>query len=388
MFKNLRELSIAMQNEADCRKFLAEQRWPDGKAICPYCGYGKCYNIENGKRYKCGSKECYKKFSVTVGTIFDDSNVPLTKWFVAIYIATAHKKGVSSHQLARDIGVSQKTAWFMLHRVREMMRPKEEMKLDNIVEVDEVYIGGKTKNISNRRRKEMREENRSSNHKSVVVGMIERGGNLKLIPAGSERAMGLHTVQPVVKEHVDRDAVLITDNSALYGGMKNEFAGHESVNHSGYEYVRDGVIHTNTIEGAFSHFRRSLYGIYHQITVKHLSRYCDETSFRYNLRKMKDSDRFTFSLGKVEGTLPYKKLIASNLPKVELSMAEPQMIIGGYPNVQGRKRPVCQIKDGVIIAQYPSIAAAADVNKIDPAKISRAAKGGRKTAGGFQWKFI
>src|SRR4051812_27786843 len=130
MFKNLHELIATMPDEMTCRKYLADQRWPDGKAVCPHCGSEKTYVIEKGWRYKCGNKECLKKFSVTVGTIFEASNIPLNKWFMAVYLCTAHKKGISSYQLGKDIGVAQKTSWFMLHRIRELMRPKKETKLD------------------------------------------------------------------------------------------------------------------------------------------------------------------------------------------------------------------------------------------------------------------
>ncbi len=141
MFNNLLELVKSMPTEEACRKYLADQRWQDGKAVCPYCNHSTCYVIEGGKRYKCGSRTCYKKFSVITGTVFEASNVPLTKWFMAIYLCTAHKKGISSYQLGKDISVSQKSAWFMLHRIREMMRVKAPVKLDNIVEIDPKSAG-------------------------------------------------------------------------------------------------------------------------------------------------------------------------------------------------------------------------------------------------------
>src|SRR5215208_1546652 len=151
MFKNLRELIATMPDEKTCREYLAKQRW-NGKPICPYCFSDRVYSIEGGRRFKCGHNACYKKFSVTVGTIFEASNIPLTKWFMAIYLCTAHKKGISSYQLGRDLGIAQKNAWFMLHRIREIMRPKEETKLNNTVEVDEVYMGGKVSNMSKQKR--------------------------------------------------------------------------------------------------------------------------------------------------------------------------------------------------------------------------------------------
>lgn len=383
MFKNLRELAANMNDEAKCREYLAKQRWPDGIVICPHCGHNKSYVIENGKKYKCGSKTCYKKFSVKVGTIFEASNIPLTKWFVAVYLCTAHKKGVSSYQLGRDIGVSQKCAWFMLHRIREMMRPKQEVILDNIVEVDSSYIGGKTSNMNKFRRKQLKESGKPPiETKTMVVGMIERGGNLKLVPGG-RGFESVSSVHPVVYNNIDKDAVLITDNSGCYSGLKKDFAGHETVNHANNEYVRDGVIHTNTIEGAFSHLKRSIFGVYHKVTIKHLSRYCEETAFRYNLRKMKDADRFTVALQLTPGRLDWKTLIAAPAPKIEITVETPVVKLEKI----GKGIGVLQYKNGQLVAQYASIVDAARINNLYASQISRVLDGRRKSAGGYEWKY-
>lgn len=379
MFNNLRELILSMPDEATCRKYLADQRWQDGKAICPYCGYGKCYNIEKGKRYKCGNSECYKKFSVITGTVFEASNIPLFKWFTAVYLITAHKKGISSYQLGKDIGVSQKCSWFMLHRIRELMRPKVATKLDNIVEIDEVYIGGKVANMSKSKRKLLRDEGRTYDTKTMVMGMIERGGDLKLIAIG--KSNNVVALRPAITDNVDKDAVIITDSLGSYTGLHNEFAGHEVVNHSEQEYVRDSSIHTNSIEGAFSLLKRSIIGIYHQVTPKHLSRYCDETMFRYNLRKMKDSARFTYSLQNVEGRLSYKQLVGIKQPVVVNDT------VATTETKQGRKRPVHQIKDGQIVATYPSIREAAKALGIAPSLIGFVVRGKKKHTHGYHWKY-
>jgi len=382
MFKTLREMITKLDTEEKCREYLAEQRWPNG-AVCPYCGHDKCYTIEGGKRYKCSSKVCRQKFSVTVGTIFQDSKIPLTKWFTAVYLVTAHKKGISSYQLAKDIGVSQKCSWFMLHRIREIMKPKNDLPLDNIVEVDEVYIGGKVSNMSKSKRKELHEAGKINDTKSMVMGMIERGGQLKLVPCNGNK-FSPTTVQPVMTTNIDKDAVIMTDSSTMYSTVKRDFAGHEIVNHVQEEYVRDGVIHTNTIEGAFSHFKRSIFGIYHKVTVKHLSRYCEETSFRYNLRKMKDADRFTLALQACNGRLDYKTLIAAPGPKVELTMNIPNVVVS---TTSGRKVPVQQISNGVVIAEYASMADAGRAVGIKADHIGRVLKGQRLTAGGYGWKY-
>lgn len=378
MFNNLRELILSMPTEEMCREYLAQQRW-DGKPVCPYCGSGRVYVIENNRRYKCGNSECYKKFSVTVGTVFEASKIPLVKWFTAVYLSSAHKKGISSYQLGKDIGVSQKCAWFMLHRIREMMRIKETVKLDNIVEVDETFIGGIVGNMSKSRRAKLRtESNGTVQNKTMVVGLLERSGNLKLVASGKET--GQHIVQPLVRNNVDNDAVLITDASANYDGLSKEYAGHEVVNHTEQEYVRDGVIHTNSIEGAFSLLKRSIIGIYHQVTPKHLSRYCDETMYRYNTRKMKDASRFTLSLQNIEGRLTWKDLTYN--PDVISENIEAKKL---NPKIKGR--PVYQIKDGVIIAKYDTVKEAGKSTGISWQNISRVLRGKRNSVGGCQWKY-
>lgn len=377
MFNNLRELILSMPTEETCREYLVRQRW-DGKPECPYCGCGRVYSIEKGKRYKCGDSGCYKKFSPTVGTVMEASNVPLVKWFTAIYLCSAHKKGISSYQLAKDIGVTQQTGWFMLHRIREMMRPKDSTKLDNIVEVDETYVGGIVGNMSKTRRAKLRTEKGGTiQNKTMVVGLLERSGNLKLVALGKETGGGI--VQPVVRKNVDNDAVLITDSSCNYDGLNKEYAGHEVVKHKEEEYVRDGVIHTNSIEGAFSLLKRSIIGIYHSVTPKHLSRYCDETMFRYNSRGLKDAARFSMSLQRIEGRLKYKDLVAN--PETPAQTEKPN------PAYKGYKRPVLQIFDGVVIGKFPSIREAARQTNLKFQNIAKVLSGQKHTTGGFEWKY-
>lgn len=373
MFTNLKELIESMPTEQVCREYLAKQRWPHGKTICPYCSCGKCYIVNKGKRYKCS--ECKRLFSVTVGTVFQDSNISLAKWFMAIYLIGSHKKGISSYQVAKDIGVSQKSGWFMLHRVREIMREKEVVKLDNIVEIDESYLGGRVTNMSKSKRKKLREEKRTYSTKTMVMGLIERGGNLRLIALGKDNDARI--LQPMVKQHVDTDAVLITDGLQSYEGLGNSFTAHEVVNHREQEYVRDGVIHTNTIEGAFSLLKRSILGIYHKCDPVHLSRYCDETMWRYNYRKMKDPARFALALQNCHGSLPYKTLIAKSA------------IIKENPieNNKWQRRAIVQCRNGQFVAQYPSTNEAAKLTGYKQSSIWRVLKGKKKTTGGFEWYY-
>lgn len=378
MVKNLKDLFKKFSDEVACREHLIAQRWPDGKVKCQYCGHDKCYRIENGNRFKCANNKCYKRFRVTVGTVFEASNIPLTTWFPAMYLIMNHKKGISSCQLARDLGVTQKTAWFMLHRIREQLKANNSPLLSGTVEVDETFVGGIVGNMSKTRRAALRTENGGTKpNKTMVVGMLEREGSLKLVALGKET--GRHILQPLVKANISNDAVLITDASPNYEGLVNEYAGHEVVNHGSEEYVRNKTIHTNSIEGAFSMLKRSIIGVYHQVSGKHLSRYCDETSYRYNTRKITDPTRFDLGLTKVEGRLKYKDLIQDVEP-VERNEVQPL-------TKQGVKNAIYQIQDDVLIHRYESISEAAKALGIDPAKISRCLKGKRKTTGGFTWKY-
>ena len=176
MFTNLLELIKSMPDEATCRKYVAEQRWGKDRVVCPYCQNEKAYVIEGGKRYKCASKTCYSKFSVTVGTIMEASNIPLVKWLTAIYLVSAHKKGISSYQLGRDLSIAQKNSWFMLHRIREMLKGSLSRKLDNTVEADETYVGGSIKNKHISVRKQYAETKNWLSNKTTVLAMIERNG--------------------------------------------------------------------------------------------------------------------------------------------------------------------------------------------------------------------
>lgn len=303
MFKNLHELLLKMPTEKDCRDYLIQQRW-DGCPVCPYCGFdGKTYVIEGGKRFKCGSKECGKKYSVTVGTIFESSQIPLTKWLNAVYVVTAHKKGISSHQLGRDLGITQRTAWFMIHRIREMMKNVLDAKLDGVIEVDETYVGGKLKTMNNKKRKLHKEGKFDANsNKTPIIGYKVRDGVLELQAVPNRR-----DIMNKVVDTVSSDAVIITDMSGLYPPIANNFAGHEVVNHTNHEFVR-GSIHTNSIEGIFSHFDRMVIGTYHYLSAKHMQAYCHEFSYRFNTRKMKDADRFTLSLQNMERRLTWNRL--------------------------------------------------------------------------------
>ena len=302
-FTNLQEAFDYFNDETECRRILEMQRWKDGKPVCPHCGNEKHYKLLDGKTYKCANKDCYKKFTATIGTIFENTNIKLSTWFKAIYLATSHKKGISSLQLGIDLGVTQKTAWFILHRIREMLKDKAPEMLGNVIEVDETYIGGKEKN-KHKSKKSKGTQGRSTESKVPILGILERNGKVYSVPVKDTSAK---TIQPIITERVKENSQVNTDEWLGYKGLEKKFE-HKVIQHGKGEYVI-GLIHTNTIEGFWSLFKRGIYGIYHQVSPKHLHRYCDEFSYRYNLRHTKDNHRFIQSLSQCQIRLKYKDLI-------------------------------------------------------------------------------
>ncbi len=292
----LNDLQKRFLTEESCHAFVAQERWGD-KPVCVHCGCDrKIYVLNGGKLFKCA--DCGKKFSVRIGTIFEDSPLPLQKWFHAMYVVTAHKKGIASTQLAKDIGITQKSAWHMLHRIRYAMGSKEfHQPLDGIVEADETYIGGKKKGGK---------RGRGSENKTPVFGMLDRDD--KTVKTQPVKYVNANTLQGIIKANVAPESTIMTDEWGAYNGLDKSFAGHERVNHGEQEYAR-GEVHVNGMENFWSLLKRGIVGIYHQVTSKHLHRYCGEFDYRYNSRDEKDCDRFTSTFGNIEGRLTYKELI-------------------------------------------------------------------------------
>ena len=223
---------------------------------------------------------------------------------MALYLATAHKKGISSYQLAKDIGVAQKSAWFMLHRLRELMSHIPQEKLKGTVEIDETYMsrkyGSDYKGVPPEKVKYLKKHA----SKGAVLGMAERGGNIKVLKFDDRKG---DPIKKAIHNNVEHGSRLLTDEAFMYRSGLDEYQ-HAAVFHSKHEWVRNDA-HTNTVENFWSVMKRGIHGIYHQISYKHLQRYCDEYSYRYNSRKIKDKDRFVSSLQQMEGRLTYKKLI-------------------------------------------------------------------------------
>ncbi|MCV9387324.1 IS1595 family transposase [Reichenbachiella ulvae] len=308
-FKSLPQLLDYFKEEETGKEYYANIRWA-GNPTCPHCNTDKAYVTTRG--YKCRNSECYKKFTVKTGTIFENSKIPFRIWFAAIYLATSHKKGISSVQLSIDLGITQKTAWFVLHRIREMLKDKAPQMLgeNNTVEADETYIGGKegNKHYSKRRSEEnpaLLNNGEVFKDKKVVLGIIERSGRvvLKHVPRATKT-----NLQNFIKSNVSKDSTLYTDDHKGYTGLGNIYT-HETVTHSLQVYA-EGDIHTNTIESFWSVLKRGLYGVYHQVSEKHLERYLDEFSSRFNARDLKSEEKIKTFLHQSESYLSYKRLIA------------------------------------------------------------------------------
>lgn len=291
-------MMIALSDEKVARQHMEEMRW-GVNPTCPHCNAANPYKLKDGKTYRCKDKTCKRDFTVTVKTVFENSKISISTWMCAVYVLTAHKKGISSHQLARDLGVTQKTAWFINHRIRLILGDDAPPLLDEIVEIDETYVGGKFAKMNRVRRKKF--QDLGIDNKTAVMGLLERDGKARLTVIGDR------SFKDVVRQNVDDSAVVVTDTHLSYQGLKDEFTAHLTVNHSEMQY-RDGIAYTNSVEGLFSHLKRSIIGIYHKVSPQHLERYCTETAYRYNTRKISDKDRFNLTLQNTGGRLTYKKL--------------------------------------------------------------------------------
>jgi len=299
-FKSIIDLVKTFPDEQTCIGHLEQLRW-NGNIVSPFDPSSKVYKCKNN-RYRC--KNSAKYFNVKTATLFDNSKIALQKWFVAIYLITGHSKGISSVQLSKDIDVTQKTAWFMLQRIRNCFGIVD-TKLDNEVEIDETYVGGKNKNRHSDKKVPF-SQGRSHKDKSPVVGMIERGG--KLIAKQVKDVKG-KTLTPEVIKNVKDTARVYTDEWLGYKSLERIY-DHLVVKHNQGEYV-NGRVHTNTIEGFWLLLKRGIFGIYHFTSKKHLQKYVDEFVFRYNGRNGSTQMRFNDMLSNTGHRLKYKELIAN-----------------------------------------------------------------------------
>jgi transposase-like protein len=302
-FNSLLTVSDYFKDENVCKEYLIAQRW-NGKIKCPHCGCEKIYTTKRG--YTCAEKTCAKKFSVTTGTVMENTKLPYRLWLMTIYLATAHKKGISSLQLGRDLNIPQKTAWFLLHRVREMFAVNEPELLTGTVEIDETFVGGKNKN-RHANKKVKNSQGRSHEDKTPVVGLVQRGGNVMTFVTKDVDSVTLETI---ATSNIHQDANIITDAYRAYNGL-NQLYNHTTVKHTENDYRTTSLDHTNTIEGFWSLLKRGIFGIYHQVSPKHLHRYCNEFGYRYNTKVAKDVARFEDAVTKIgNARLRYVDLVA------------------------------------------------------------------------------
>ena len=300
IFNTLMELTAAIPDEAAAIAHFTTIRWKGG-AFCPYCQGRKVYTFKDQRTHKCAA--CGKRFSIKVGTIFEGTKLPLRTWLMAIWMLTSHKKGIASTTLARDLGITQKSAWFVLHRLREAATTRSfNTPLSGTVEADETFVGGKSKNKHAHKRTGVR----GPAGKATVFGMVERGGDVRMMHVPDVKAK---SVQATIAEHVVPGSAVMTDEAPTFVGLQGRYS-HLSVNHSTGEYVRHFTIHTNTIEGVWSQFKRQIVGIHHFISDKHLSRYVAESEWRYNRRKLAEGTRADSLIAGSDGRLTYKALIA------------------------------------------------------------------------------
>jgi transposase-like protein len=306
--KTLQQAIRHFSDEQVCIDTVAALRWPDGPA-CPACGHKQHYYLKTQKRWKC--KECYKQFTVKLGTIFEDSPIPLDKWLVALWMLVNCRNGVSSYEVGRDLGITQKSAWFVLHRLRLALQSGTVAKLggpENEVEIDETFVGGKVKNMHKGRRLRLNQERSKTVHssdrypnKTVVMGLLDR--DQRKVRATVVPNIKRQTLQAVVLKEVHHGTRLYTDQAKYYEGLAAKYA-HEFVNH--LEGYVNGRVHTNGLENFWSLLKRGLNGTYVAVEPFHLFRYVDEQAFRYNNRgsqkeKVSDSERFELALSQIAG---------------------------------------------------------------------------------------
>ncbi len=302
-FRTINDVAIHFQEQKTCIEYITQLRW-NGKPTCAFCGHDHVYELK-GKypRYKCA--KCRKHFSAIKGTIFENSVVPLSKWFMAIFILSTHRKGISSVQVGRDIGVPQKTAWFMMQRVRNAFKMQSLTygKLggkDKITEADEAYLGGKPGNMH----KAKRIDNKLLEKKKIIIaGVVERGGEVRVQAINKTNYTN---IIPFLVKNVYQGTKLMTDEHLAYTNVHKKFQ-HGTIKHVLKEYVR-GEIHTNTIENFWSLLKRGVYGTYHFVSKQHVQNYLEEFAFRFNNRSITEAQRFDKLVSLSNHRITYKEL--------------------------------------------------------------------------------
>ncbi|MEO8096077.1 MAG: IS1595 family transposase [Acidobacteriota bacterium] len=308
--KSLQEAMVYFNDQANCREYLMARRWPDG-VTCPTCGSKKVTFSLKFNRWQCGSHHAKRQFTIKTGTVFEDSALGLDKWLLAMWMIINCKNGISSYEIARDLAITQKSAWFVLHRLREVMgQDNDGGKLSGEVEADETFVGGKVRNMHRRSKRKLDARNDGSWGKAIVIGLLEREGRVKAAVAPNRRKHELHTN---IESNVEPGSKLYTDDFNGYNFLPADFQ-HEFVNHL-QSYVK-GRVHTSGMENFWSLLKRGLKGTYVSVDPAHLQAYVDEQVFRFNNRldsdggKLTDSDRFDTAIRQIVGKrLTWNKLI-------------------------------------------------------------------------------
>jgi len=297
--KSLQEAVVYFSSPDNCIDYLAIRRWPDGRVLCPTCNSDKVKFNADRRIWQCSSHHAKRQFSIKVGTIMEDSAIPLDKWLMAMWMVTNCKNGISSYEIAKDVKVTQKSAWFMLHRIRLAMQDETSGKLSGHVEVDETFIGGKARNMHLDKR-ERRITGTGGKDKTIVFGALERGVKIRTAVLTDRKRAAVETA---VKTHVEAGSALYSDALKSYDNLAVDYA-HQVIDHA-EKYV-DGQVHTNGLENFWSLLKRGISGTYVAVEPFHLFRYLDEQVFRYNNRgnrehKVTDSDRFDMIVRKIIG---------------------------------------------------------------------------------------
>jgi transposase-like protein len=300
------EIPAACAIEAKAVEFIEKQRWGDCPG-CVHCGSVKVYKMTDAKtgernnRFLWRCHDCKKQYTVRIGTVFEDSRIPLRHWCYGFWAACASKKGVSALQIKRMTGLSYKSALFMMHRIRWAMADNNPTKLDGVVEADETYVGGRKRTGNYGSKIPKKAVANSFKGKTQVFAVVQRGGNVRMRVMPTIKG---DNINQALKEMVTPSSALMTDSSNPYRTIGRSFASHGVVNHTIKEYVKPGtfpLVHTNTIEGCFSLLKRGLIGVYHNVSREHLHRYCSEFEFRYNNRHIEDGDRTAKAIKQSEG---------------------------------------------------------------------------------------